>query len=297
MSGLIEKAKEIISPKNSDNSDIAPSHSATGSTDTRGNEPTTQHANIPPNVSAESKTRSSDVTDSAPLSSGGIRNSVTGAGSRNAPDTTNTLSVVDPTKGSEQESFRDAGIQHGTGVYNTVTGAGSKNETTIAGGRPNSSTHTDVAEPRIDSSLHGPRNAENFGATAASQVDASEEAFSPTSSSNRPNISGVDTSSLIHEGSDPSRSNAPDFTNQAHSHDSERHSAQKTGAASTTTPTTTGTVGAPDNGTLTGSATDLPGPAPNTAGPHKSDLLNKLDPRVDSDRDASKTVGGDKTIP
>ncbi|KAK3998004.1 hypothetical protein QBC44DRAFT_47472 [Cladorrhinum sp. PSN332] len=25
----------------------------------------------------------------------------------------------------------------------------------------------------------------------------------------------------------------------------------------------------------------LPGPAPNTAGPHKSDLLNKLDPRVD----------------
>ena len=26
----------------------------------------------------------------------------------------------------------------------------------------------------------------------------------------------------------------------------------------------------------------LPGPAPNTAGPHKSDLMNKLDPRVDS---------------
>lgn len=25
------------------------------------------------------------------------------------------------------------------------------------------------------------------------------------------------------------------------------------------------------------------GPAPNTAGPHKSDMLNKLDPRVDSD--------------
>lgn len=26
----------------------------------------------------------------------------------------------------------------------------------------------------------------------------------------------------------------------------------------------------------------LPGPAPNTAGPHRSDLMNKLDPRVDS---------------
>jgi hypothetical protein len=36
------------------------------------------------------------------------------------------------------------------------------------------------------------------------------------------------------------------------------------------------------------------GPAPNTAGPHKSDLLNKLDPRVDSDLDGSKTIGGKK---
>ena len=29
-----------------------------------------------------------------------------------------------------------------------------------------------------------------------------------------------------------------------------------------------------------------------TAGPHDSSLLNKLDPRVDSDRDGSKTMGG-----
>lgn len=34
------------------------------------------------------------------------------------------------------------------------------------------------------------------------------------------------------------------------------------------------------------------GPAPNTAGPHKSDLANKLDPRVDSDLDGSNTLGG-----
>ncbi|KAK0611274.1 hypothetical protein B0T14DRAFT_530071 [Immersiella caudata] len=33
-------------------------------------------------------------------------------------------------------------------------------------------------------------------------------------------------------------------------------------------------------GAMSGGA--LPGPAPNTAGPHKSDLMNKLDPRVDS---------------
>jgi len=38
-----------------------------------------------------------------------------------------------------------------------------------------------------------------------------------------------------------------------------------------------------------------PGPAPNTAGPHGSDMLNKADPRVDSDLDGSKTFGGNKT--
>lgn len=32
-----------------------------------------------------------------------------------------------------------------------------------------------------------------------------------------------------------------------------------------------------------------------TAGPHSSNLLNKLDPRVDSDLDGSKTTGGDRT--
>jgi hypothetical protein len=37
------------------------------------------------------------------------------------------------------------------------------------------------------------------------------------------------------------------------------------------------------------------GPAPHTAGPHKSDILNKIDPRVDSDLDGSKTLGKDKT--
>lgn len=35
----------------------------------------------------------------------------------------------------------------------------------------------------------------------------------------------------------------------------------------------------------------LPGPAPTTAGPHHSDTLNKLDPRVDSDMDGSRTFG------
>lgn len=38
------------------------------------------------------------------------------------------------------------------------------------------------------------------------------------------------------------------------------------------------------------------GPAPNTAGPHKSDMMNKMDPRIDSDLDGSKTLGAEKTF-
>ncbi|RDL37635.1 Uncharacterized protein BP5553_05068 [Venustampulla echinocandica] len=42
-------------------------------------------------------------------------------------------------------------------------------------------------------------------------------------------------------------------------------------------------------------ATAGSGTAQNTAGPHNSDMANKIDPRVDSDRDGSKTFGGNKT--
>jgi hypothetical protein len=50
----------------------------------------------------------------------------------------------------------------------------------------------------------------------------------------------------------------------------------------------TGTHGTPHSAVGSGNSNT-------TAGPHNSDMLNKLDPRVDSDLDASKTVGGNKT--
>jgi len=42
-------------------------------------------------------------------------------------------------------------------------------------------------------------------------------------------------------------------------------------------------------------ATHGSGTAQNTDGPHNSDIANQLDPRVDSDRDGSKTIGGNAT--
>lgn len=64
------------------------------------------------------------------------------------------------------------------------------------------------------------------------------------------------------------------------------------------TQTGTGTTGLPGHGThgAHGAQTAGTGPAPHTAGPHKSDMLNKLDPRVDSNLDGSQTMGGDKTF-
>ncbi|RBR06024.1 uncharacterized protein FIESC28_11215 [Fusarium coffeatum] len=66
----------------------------------------------------------------------------------------------------------------------------------------------------------------------------------------------------------------------------------------------TGTHSSGLSGTNTGAhmgentayGTNNPGPAPKTAGPHKSDMLNKADPRVDSNLDGSKTVGKEKTF-
>ncbi|EHA57282.1 hypothetical protein MGG_09261 [Pyricularia oryzae 70-15] len=58
---------------------------------------------------------------------------------------------------------------------------------------------------------------------------------------------------------------------------------------------TTGTGMTGSHGTTGGLGGTGPGPANNTAGPHKSDMMNKVDPRVDSDLDGSKTVGQDKT--
>jgi hypothetical protein len=42
-------------------------------------------------------------------------------------------------------------------------------------------------------------------------------------------------------------------------------------------------------------ATAGSGTAQNTQGPHNSDLMNKIDPRVDADGDGSRTYGGNKT--
>jgi hypothetical protein len=54
---------------------------------------------------------------------------------------------------------------------------------------------------------------------------------------------------------------------------------------------TTGVHSGITTGTHSGTTGTL-GSSGTTSGPHNSSLLNKLDPRVDSDRDGSRTAGG-----
>jgi hypothetical protein len=67
-----------------------------------------------------------------------------------------------------------------------------------------------------------------------------------------------------------------------------------TGGLTGNSHSTTGSGLTGSHGTHTG-ATVGSGNSNTTAGPHNSDMLNKIDPRVDSDLNGSKTVGGNKT--
>lgn len=130
---------------------------------------------------------------------------------------------------------------------------------------PHDSHLANKADPRVDSSIPGPHG--NSGAARSGAY-----------------------------GSDPTGPHDSHLGNRA----DPRVDASTTGGYGNTH--STGGYGAGSNthsgvggaGGL-GGLSSGPGPAENTAGPHKSDMLNKADPRVDSDLDGSKTYGGNKT--
>ncbi|KAJ5488740.1 hypothetical protein N7539_003630 [Penicillium diatomitis] len=99
-----------------------------------------------------------------------------------------------------------------------------------------------------------------------------------------------------------------DLSNSGHSFDQDVHKGSIGGAgvipiSGNAGPTSTktfeeaqhaGSAGAGSSYNNSNTATtgsSATGPGQKTAGPHKSDMANKLDPRVDSDLDGSKTVG------
>jgi len=229
--------------------------------------------------------------------------------STTGPHSSNLANKLDPRVDSDQDGSRNAGAaQYGAGAHQThgTTGSGltgSHGTTTGGYGSTNAGPHDsnllNKADPRVDSDRDGSRNAgasqygpgsHNTYGTTGSGLTGSHGATGGYGSTN----AGPHDSNMLNKA-DPRVDSDRDGSRNA--------GASQYGPGSHNTYDTTGTglTGSHGNtssgltgnhGAHTGHVGGVgSGPAPNTAGPHKSDMLNKVDPRVDSDRDGSKTVG------
>jgi len=160
------------------------------------------------------------------------------------------------------------GAGYGSG---TTTGAGYGSSNTTAG--PHSSNLANKVDPRVDSD----RSNVNHGATGYSGTQTGNSGLTGNTGttggiSNSTNA-GPHNSNLANKV-DPRVDS--DLSSTGNRHGAHTHGGGILGSS--------GTHATPGSGT-----------AQNTAGPHNSDLANKLDPRVDADLDGSKTIGGNKT--
>jgi len=166
---------------------------------------------------------------------------------------------------------------HGTGVTGAGTGAAGS---TNAG--PYSSNLANKLDPRVDSDLDGSRN---MGA-ATGNTSATTGGYGGTHAGNG---FGSSTGAGTTGGISSSTNAGPHNSNLANKADP-RVDSDLDGRGNRHGAATGGILGTGGSHATPGSGT-----AQNTAGPHNSDLTNKLDPRVDADLDGSRTVGGNKT--
>lgn len=238
--------------------------------------------NLGANPSGTATTGTYGSTGTHGLSSGttgthsGTHNGTTGGNRTAGPHNSDLLNKVDPRVDSDRDGSRNLGLNsntsattgnHPTGLSGSQGTHGTHGTTHLGSSTsgvpegtagPHSSRAANAADPRIDSDL------DNRGTTGTAGGRSAVG-----------NFGSAGTHTGAHTGAHTGSSGLTGSTGT--------HTGTHTGAH-------TGTSG------LTGSTgTHATGPAPNTAGPHKSDMLNKIDPRVDSDLDGSKTYGGDKT--
>ncbi|KAF5003655.1 hypothetical protein FDECE_9798 [Fusarium decemcellulare] len=225
------------------------------------------------------------------------------------PHKSNVLNKADPRVDSDRDYSKNLGANphgtSGTGAHNaeglggTHTGFGATGTTGTTGGLghttgttgglgghssglpegttgPHSSRAANTADPRVDSDLDGSRN---LGARGTGT-------YGETTTGGLGHTTGTSGFSSAGAGAHGPGHSSGLTEGTTGSHGAGGYS----GTGATGTHHTQGTsLGS------TGGAYGT-GPAPNTAGPHKSDMLNKADPRVDSNLDGSKTVGRDKTF-
>ncbi|KAF2397373.1 hypothetical protein EJ06DRAFT_457368, partial [Trichodelitschia bisporula] len=192
-----------------------------------------------------------------------------GAGSNNAgPHSSSLANKLDPRVDSDMDGSRNAGAStYGPGAHNTSTGtsAGYGASSNTAG--PHDSNIANKLDPRVDSDRDGSRNA---GAAA----------YGP---GGHQTAGGYGTTGYTGTHTGPHDSNIANRMDPMV--DSDRDGSRNAGASA---------YGPGGHNTAGGYGTT--GYSGNqNAGPHDSKLANKLDPRVDSDRDGSSRVGGPNT--
>ncbi|KAJ4194508.1 hypothetical protein NW767_010012 [Fusarium falciforme] len=241
-----------------------------------------------------------------------------GTGAYNASDSTRTGGIGGTTGttgiGGTTGTTGIGGTTGTTGIGGTTgtTGIGGTTGTTGYSSRdtslpegtagPHGSRIANAADPRVDSDRDGSRTAGTgtYGQTTVGGGIGGTTGTSGFSSAGTGAHGPSGHSSGLPEGSTgPHNSrvaNAADPRVDSDLDGSRKLGNRGAGAGTTNYGSSTGTHGT--QGTSLGGAGGAygTGPAPNTAGPHKSDMINKADPRVDSDLDGSKTVGRDKTF-
>jgi len=213
--------------------------------------------------------------------SSNINNTFSTTGSGPAPNTegphkSDMLNRADPRVDSDRDNSRTIGGNRSTGT-NVPEGTYGTHNSRVA----------NAADPRIDSDYDRTTGLNSHNTRGTGLTGTRGTGLTGTQGTHGYE-SGL--SSGTHEGAHGPHSSRVANAADPRVDSNRDHRAAHAGDHSTTTGdrvtgATAGTLGGPAH----------TGPAPHTAGPHKSDLLNKLDPRVDSNLDGSKTVGGDKT--
>lgn len=245
------------------------------------------------------------------------------------PHTTRVANAADPRVDSDLDSTRTGAFGTGTGTGSTGyagtsgvtgnsgytgTGTGVTGTTTTAG--PHSSNLANKIDPRVDSDRDGSRNlGAATGTTGATAYGSNTANTGYTGTGTGYNGTGTTghtggltghTGNAGHTHTTGHQTGLAGYTGTtggiSHStnagpHDSSiankldpRVDSDLDGRGNRHGAATGGLLGASGSHATAGSGT-----AQNTAGPHNSDLANKLDPRVDADKDGSITLGGNKT--
>jgi len=242
-----------------------------------------------------------------------IKDAITGENHSTTTETTNTTTgtaegvagphssraanAADPRVDSDLDGSHNAGA-HTTTRSTGLTGNGLTSDSTnyagstgtTAGAGPIHSSHiSNKLDPRVDSDLDGSRNAgltQTSGNTAGTTAGVHGSGIHGAQTS----TTGTYPTTGTTGGLSSSTNAGPHDSNLANKVDP-RVDSDLDGRGNRHGATTGhGLFGASGSHATPGSGT-----AQNTAGPHNSDTANKLDPRVDSDMDGSKTLGGNRT--